>query len=47
MWSFEGEHRRKPNVSLSGASKLMEKTALLEKLRKERLSREVSKLLTY
>uniref|UniRef100_A0A6A7FRB2 Ubiquitin-protein ligase E3C n=1 Tax=Hirondellea gigas TaxID=1518452 RepID=A0A6A7FRB2_9CRUS len=43
MWSFEGEHRKRPNVSLSGASRLDSKTAFLEKLRKEREARENNK----
>ncbi|KAF2366386.1 HECT domain [Trinorchestia longiramus] len=43
MYSFEGEHRKRPNVSLSGASRLLDKAAFLEKLRKERESRENNK----
>lgn len=42
MFSFEGEHRRKPNVCLSGASKHLDKASFLEKLRNERQTREVN-----
>ena len=43
MWSFEGDYKQKPKQSLGGASRTLNRTALLSKLRSEREEREVRK----
>ena len=41
MWSFNGDFKQKPKQSLGGASRSLNRTALLNKLKNEREEREV------
>ena len=43
MYSFEGQFRRQPKVSLRGASKQEDTSVLLQRNQEERRKREVSK----